>query len=200
MKLLRNMRKPGADSSTNRLMRDVIGSKSDTAAAGAVTATDSLMGYMKQLVGLGFALPQCCVKADGACLNNTTDPLFTITGGMVRARIVGLVTTVLVGATNLRLKFTSVAPAATIDLNAGAVACDNDAAGTVYYNIGATSVFTPASTLGGKLIDPVTVEEVYFLLAPGSVGCLSSAAATGVIAWYMTYEPLSPLSVVVAAA
>lgn len=199
MKLLRNLRKPGADSSTNRLMRDVIGSKSDTTAAGAVTTTDSLMAYAKQLVSLGFALPQCCVKTDGAVLTGS-DPLFTITGGMVRAKIVGLVTTIIGGASNLRLQFTSVAPAATVELNAAAVAADNDAVGTIYTNVGATSVFTPSTGLAFKLGDPVTVEEVTFLLAPGTVNCLGSAARTGVIAWYMTYEPLSPLSVVVAAA
>lgn len=179
---------------------ELLGNRATDAAAGAVTDDDTLMAYIKQLVGINNSLPQCVVKSDGAVLNGATDPLFTITGGPVRCRIVGLVTTVLVGAANLRLTFTSVAPAATINLNAGAVAVDNDAAGTIYYNVGATSVFTPAASLGGIILDPVTVQETEFILAPGSVGALGSAAATGVIAWYMDFTPLSPLSVVAAAA
>jgi hypothetical protein len=179
-------------------MADVIGNKTDSAASGVVSTTESIMAYVKQLVTAN--MPQCVEKSDGACLNNLTDDLFTITGGLIRCKIVGFVSTVLVGTTNLRLKFTSTTPAATIDLNAGAVACDNDAAGTIYYNVGATSVFTPASSLGGKILDPVTVEETEFILSAGSIGCLSSAAATGNIKWYLSYTPLSPNTVVVAAA
>ena len=145
------------------------------------------------------ALPQCVVKADGAYLTGL-DPIFTIAGGPVRAKIVGLVTTVVGGATNGRLQHITTEPAATVELSAGAVACDTDAAGTFYYSVGATSVFTPSGGLGFALLDPVTVEETEFLLAPGVVQFLSSAAQTGVVAWYMTYIPLSPLSTVTAAA
>ena len=146
------------------------------------------------------ALPKCIAKLDGACLNGL-DPLFTISGGPVRCKIVGLVTTV-IGATpaNLRLQHITTDPAATVDLNAGAVAVTDDAAGTFYYNVGVGSVFTPSAGLGFLLADPVSVEETEFLLAPGVVQCLGSAANTGVIAWYMTFTPLSPLSVVTVAA
>jgi len=144
------------------------------------------------------ALPQCVVKADGAYLTGL-DPIFTISGGPVRCKIVGLVTTVVGGATNGRLQHITTDPAATVELSAGAVACDTDPAGTFYYNVGATSVFTPSVGLGFELVNPVTIEEVEFLLAPGVVQFSSSAAQSGVIAWYITYTPLSPLSVVTAA-
>ncbi len=182
-------------------MHELLGNKASTAAAGAVTTTDTLIPYVKQLVTQSElnAYPRCVEKLDGAVLA-ATDPLFTIAGGMIRCTIVGLVTTVLGGATNLRLTFTSTVPAATINLNAGAVACDTDAAGTIYYNVAATSVFTPSGSLGGFLVDPVTVAETYFLLAPGSVGCLGSAARSGVIAWYLSYTPLGENVTVVAAA
>lgn len=200
------------------MKRRIVGKRTDAAASGAVTTTDNVMGYIKQLVTEGIARdavltaqdaaiaafkailsPQCAVKTDGAVLNGR-DPIFTISGGPVRARIVGLVTTVIGGAANLRLQHITTEPAATVDLNNGAVAVDSDAAGTLYYNVGATSVFTPSSGLGFLLVDPVTVDETYFLLAPGAVQCLGSAAQTGVIAWYMTYDKLSPTSAVVAAA
>lgn len=152
--------------------------------------------------GIGYdmlALPRCVVKTDGAVLNGNDD-IFTISGGPVKAQIFGLVTTVIGGAANGRLKHTTTAPAATVDLNAGAVAIDADAVGTFYHNVGATGVFTPSSGLGFKIIDPVTVEDVWYALAPGTVHFNGSAAQTGVIAWYMRYVPLSPLSRVAAAA
>lgn len=46
---------PVADVGTNAQMRDVIGNKTDAAAAGAVSATESLMAYAKQLVTEGIA-------------------------------------------------------------------------------------------------------------------------------------------------
>jgi len=41
---------PSADAVTNTQMRDVVGNKTDAAAAGAVSATESLMAYAKQAV------------------------------------------------------------------------------------------------------------------------------------------------------
>lgn len=144
------------------------------------------------------AVPKCIAKTDGAVLTGD-DPLFTITGGPVRAKIVGIVTTIVGGASNGKLTITTTTPAATVDLSAGVVAVDNDAAGTSYHSVGATAVFTPV-TAGMVKKDPVTVEETEFILPIGTVKFNSSAAQTGVVAWYMTFEPLSPSSAVVAAA
>jgi len=148
--------------------------------------------------GLGMYLPRCVAKTDGAVLNGDDD-LFTITGGPIRAKITGIVTTLVGGAANGKLTITTTTPPATVDLNAGAVAIDNDAAGTSYRNVGATSVLTPV-TAGMVLIDPVTVEDTELLLPIGTVKFNSSAAQDGVVAWYITYWPLSPASTVVAAA
>lgn len=191
---LDRLRRPAADNTANSFMNQVVGNKKDAAAT--VIADDvTMMAYLKRLVG---SAPQCAVKTDGAILTGL-DPIFTITGGPVRAKIVGLVTTLVVGNSNGRLQHITTAPAATVELNAGAVAINDDAVGTFYYNVGATSVFTPSAGLGFLLADPVTVEETEFLLAPGVVQFLGSAARVGVIAWYMSYTPLSPDSVVVAA-
>lgn len=149
--------------------------------------------------GLAMYLPRCLEKSGGT-VETGNDDLFVITGGPVRAKIVGLVTTVIGGASNGDLQLVSDDPAATVDLNASPVAIDSDNPGTFYFNLGATSVFTPSTGLAFKILDPVTVEEVEFLLAPGTVHFRSSAAQTGNIKWYMTYWPLSPLSVVTVAA
>ena len=180
--------------SIGRSLTHSLGYKNDAAVYTAGNYT--LTAYAKGLINMGW---KCVEKSDGAILTGSDD-LFTITGGVVRCTIVGLVTTLVVGATNLRLTHTTVSPAATVNLNAGAVACDNDAVGTIYRNVGATSVFTPSTSLGVVLADPVTVQDTEFLLAPGTVKCLGSAARAGVIAWYMSYVPLTPNALVVAAA
>lgn len=204
---LYSLLRPKTNSTVNASMADVIGSKADTAATGAVTATDSLTAYIKQIVtaeianaAINTAVPICVAhKLVSTLPNNTTTNLFTIGSGLIRAKIVGFVDTVIGGAANAKLQFTSTTPAATIELNAAAVAINSDAAGTIYYNAGATSVFTPATSLGGVLLDPVTTEEVEFIFSPGTVKFHCSATQTGAISWYMSYIPLTP-SVIVAAA
>ncbi len=49
------------------------------------------------------------------------------------------------------------------------------------------------------IIDDVAVPETVFMLPVGTVHFRSSAAQTGAVTWYMTYEPLTPSSVVTAA-
>lgn len=189
---------PTADAAPDVTMRDVIGRKTD-AAVTTVATNKSIMAYIKGLLGQSFAMPRCVEKSDGAVLAGTDD-LFTISGGPVRAKIVGLVTTIIGGAANMSLQHTTIAPVATVELNAAPVAIDTDAVGTIYTNIGAGGAFTPSTGLGFKIGDPVTVEEVEYILAPGTVKALGSGAQSGVIKWYMFYVPLSPSSLVVAAA
>lgn len=191
--------------------RRTIGTRQSAAAAGAVTTTDDMMAYIKQLVTGGIARDaaiaamlaiqseQCVVKTDGAVLNGDDD-LFTISGGPVRARIVGLVTTVIGdNAANGDLQIDVTEPTGTVDLNAAPVAITSDAAGTIYMCLDSTSVFTPV-TAGAVIVDPVAAPEAYFILPVGTVIFRSSAANSGVIAWFMQYTKLSPLSSVVAAA
>jgi hypothetical protein len=214
MALFNQLMRPKTNSTANVSMADVIGGKADAAATGAVTSTDSLAAYIKQIVTAEIAnaasfatiatslsgLGRCVEKSDGAVLNNTADDLFTITGGPIFCtHIVGIVTTILSGTGNGKLQITTTVPSATVDLSASAVAIDNDAAGTSYYHVGATGVFTPV-TAGVVEMDPVTVEPTQYLFPIGTIKFHSSAACTGVIKWYMYYLPLSPNSVVAAAA
>lgn len=157
---------------------------------------------IERLEYMQTAMPRCVAKLDGEVINaaGVGDAIFTITGGPVRAKITGLVTTLIGGAANMSLQITTTAPAATVTLNAAPVAINDDAVGTIYRNVGATSVFTPSTALGLVLSDPVTVEEVDLILTPGTVYALASAPQAGVIAWYMTFWPLAPTSMVVAAA
>jgi hypothetical protein len=171
------------------------------------TTTDGLHGKIgtdtemadSSLYDFIIAQPRSVVTSAVAVPDNTTTDLFTISGGPVRCKIVGVVTTVLGGNANGKVQMTTTTPAATLDLSAAAVATNDDAAGTVYHHLGATAVFTPGGELGIAVLDPVTVEETEFILTPGTVKYHSSATQTGAITWYMTYTPMSPLSRVVAA-
>jgi hypothetical protein len=202
-----------ANSTANNTIAEVIGGKTDAAVA-AVTTTKSLMGYIKGILNQGNKIDIAamgtpiagslisrvprCIEKSGDVLTGTDD-LFVVSGGPILAVIVGVVTTIFGGNTNLRLTHVTTAPAATVNLNAGAVACNTQAAGSLFYNVGATSVFTPAAA-GTVIMDPVTVRMTEFILTPGTVGCLSSAARTGAIQWCMYFVPLSPNVLVTAAA
>jgi len=134
-------------------------------------------------------------KTDGAVLA-VADPLFTITGGPILVTgFFGIVTTTVGGAANCQIQIVVTEPAGTVNLSTD-VAIDNDAAGTSYHMTAATpGVFTP-TTAGA--FDQVPTNNWFCPI--GSIQADTDAAQDGVIAWYMTYKPLSPDSTVVAAA
>ncbi len=185
---------PAANNVLNAQINEVIGNKTDATAAGAVTTTDTLVAYTKQLVNVALGQEQVAVKVltnPGAAAN----ALFTITGGPILVkRMIGIVTTVLVNAANGTLQATTTDPVATTALST-TVAIDNDAKGTSYRFIGATGVLTPV-TNGAVIIDPLLTPDCEFLVPIGNINFLHSGAQTGVITWYMSYIPLSPLSTV----
>ena len=138
----------------------------------------------------------CIEKDNGAVLAyGTLDPLFVVSGGPVRATITGIVSTVIGGTSAGELIYTTTTPSANFSMNATSVAITSDAAGTSYRNLGASSIFTPV-TVGAVIIDPITAQEASFILPIGTVSFSTNAAQTGNIKWYMTYEPLSPNSLV----
>jgi len=105
------------------------------------------------------------------------------------------VTTIIGGAANCQIQIVTTTPAGTVNLSTD-VAIDNDAAGTSYHMTAATpGVFTP-TTAGA--FDQVPTNNWFCPI--GTIQADTDAAQTGVIAWYMTYKPLSPDSVVAAAA
>lgn len=54
-RIINRLRRPTADNTANSYLNQVIGNKADAAAAGAVTSTDTLVAYIKQLVGYGVS-------------------------------------------------------------------------------------------------------------------------------------------------
>ncbi len=151
--------------------------------------------------GLGSYLARCVEKSDGAVLLGN-DALFTISGGPVEIlSITGIVATAIgAGATNVKLQIVTTEPAATVDMNAGAVDIDADAAGTSYRTINTTGIFTPVTAGFVLKANSFATNDTPFLAPIGSIQLNSDAARDGVIKWYLVYRPLSSNSNVVAAA
>ena len=169
------------------------------ATSAELAAVDTLIDGVDTLIdGFIAATERCVEKTDGAVLNGA-DALFTVAGGPVLAQVYGMVTTPLDGNATVRLSHLPTDPAAKVELSAGAVAINSAVAGTMIYNIGATSVLTP-NAFGAVILNPVLVEPVWFLLTPGVFSATFSEARAGVIRWFCVYKPLSPLSTVVMAA
>ena len=135
-------------------------------------------------------------KLDGACLNGD-DPIFTVAGGPVLVtHFFGLVTTVIgANAATMQIQFDVTEPAGTVNLST-AVNIEDDAAGTSYHFTAATPAILDDTTAGA--FDQVPTNQ--WFLPAGTMQATGSAANTGVIAWYLVYKPLSPDSVVTAAA
>jgi hypothetical protein len=133
-------------------------------------------------------------KADGGLLNGVQN-LFTIEGGPVYARLCGVITTVTGGtACNGQLRHSTVTPGTTTNLST-AVSMASKAAGTSIRFVGATGALTLLAA-GAAMIDPVLTDDTRFLLPIGTLIFNSTAANSGVIAWYLDYQPLAPEVVV----
>lgn len=170
-------------------------------AAAAYANGVSVAEVVAYIQDLCLAAPRCCEKSDGAVLSGDDD-LFTISGGPIKLlEVTGIVTTQIgAGTTNVKLTYTTTTPAATVDMSAGAVDIDADAAGTSYQTINTTGVFTPVTAGIVKEANAFAVLPTTFLLPIGTMKLNSSAARAGVIKWYLRYVPLSPNSRVTAAA
>ncbi len=144
----------------------------------------------------GQGLEQSIEKSDGGCLSGQ-DSLFTITGGpIIVTEFVGIVTdTIGANAANCHIDLAVTAPAADTALSTN-VAITDDAIGTSYtFSVASPGVLTP-TTAGVLMVIP----RLIWLCPIGTIKSHCSAANTGNIKWYMVYKPLSPNSVVVAAA
>lgn len=179
----------GTEPGTNKSVIDAIGA---TGAAYVDTAGSLYYSTLAQ--------PRCVAKTDGA-VSDTADPLFTISGGPIRCRIYGIVTTTLEASASAgKLTITTVSPAATVDMSAAGVELNGDVAGTSYRHINTTAILTPVTAGFVMMGNAFATQDVEFFCPIGTINFIAVAALTGVIAWYCEYVPLSPLSRVVAAA
>jgi hypothetical protein len=142
-------------------------------------------------------IEHCIEKTDGSCPLGD-DNLFTVSGGPIRVTgFFGLVET-LIGnnASTCTIQHAVTDPVSDVALST-AVRVDTDAVGTLYYITSASlGVFTPVTA--GSIIE--ATQMLPWLLTPGILQATFSVANTGKIRWFLVYQPLSALSIVVAAA
>jgi hypothetical protein len=196
---------PVADAAGNTTMRDVIGIKTDAAAAGAVSNVESLMAYAKQLVTEGIARDVliAALGTKGICrlgknlaaaaITGTTTQ-FTVSGGPIRVLAMGvLVTTALpAGINTLQFSFTPTGGGATNLSGATETAL---AAVQSFFMLDGVKLTGPVKTTdpgilaGGQLL--VSAGQG-IVLSTGVIQTIFSAGppATGAITVFIEYEPL----------
>lgn len=200
---------PAADNILNAQINEVIGNKEDATAAGAVTTTDTLVGYIKQLVtaavadaALSGSRKKVISVALAAADITGTVTRFTITGGPIRILALGVwvSTAIPAGANTLQFGYT---PAGGGGANTLSGATDiASAAADQLFLLDGTKATGPVKTTdvgvlaAGQLLAGTPVQGV--ILAPGIITTIFSAGppATGAITVFMEYEPMTSDAVV----
>ena len=183
-----------ADSSLNNYLRDVVGSKSDATAAGAITTTDSIMGYVKQIVASNI-LGEVVNKTTATLPATTAGALFTVASGRVLiTSIVGEVTTVIqtqANATKLVANPTTgtlVDMCTTLDISADDVGC--------LYGITGTPADALVGTDAGLTIG---MSNNGIIVNTGTIDLDCAATNTGSVKWTLHYVPIDVGATVVSA-
>ena len=181
---------PTADTTDNISSRDVIGNKSDAAAAGAVTTTESIMAYAKQGVGS----QETTVSATLTTLTNGNNNLFVVAGGPVKIlEITAYVTTIIESKScliNYNIDPTTHAGDTAFGTDGTALEINGDAVGTLYTWDGVIANDLTATTNGVAL----GVAALSGLIVPaGSIelAAVVSTSATGAVTVYIRYIPLA---------
>ena len=202
---------PTKDATTDLYMRDVIGIKTDDAAAGAVSLEESLVAYAKQIVTEGIArdiivgnietdtgttLPAQIVKgAKKSVASTTTADLFTITGLVEIINITGYLTDAIgAGANNTKLVMTPTGGTATDICSV----LDVDASGQ-YGLLTITGTFANALTLTATAGIKAGGQAGTIMTTPGVLSLNCAATTTGAIDWYISYRSMSSDGLIVAA-
>ena len=184
-RLLDRLRRPAADNTANSWLSQVVGNKSDAAAIGAVSSTNTLMAYLKQLVGSVDDFVAGTV--DTSPLASMS--LWTISGGPVMVHeIVGVVGTVIqTQATTVQLILDPTDGGTNVDLSTNGLDASADATGTVYRW---TKDFSEAVMALLDAFEATDVQVPGVVLMPGDIEVVYGATSTGVINWSCRYTSL----------
>jgi len=177
------LRRPSADNIANSFMNQVIGNKADASAAGAVSTTETLMAYVKQLVGQREYVNAAAVVSPLA-----TGDIFSITGGPVIVHeIFGIVTTTAIQAqaTTIQLKLDPDDGGSDVALSSAGLDATGDPTGTIYRW---TKDFSEAVIALLDAFEATDIQAPGVILMPGDISVTYGAASTGQINWYSIYE------------
>ena len=177
------------DGTANSYDRDVIGNKTDAAAAGAVSGTESLMAYAKQNVGVQAVTVSKTLTTIMSGNNN----LFAVTGGPVKIlEIVAYVATEIEGKScliNYNIDPTTPATDTPFGTDGTALEINADAIGSLYRWDGVVAADLTVATNGVSL----GIAAISGLIVPvGSIelAAVVATSATGAITVYIRYIPL----------
>jgi len=185
-RLIERLRRPGADGTANRWMRDVVGNKTD--AAVSIIDTDvSLMGYTK---GIARGAQQITLKSTGDLVaSGTTVDLFTVTGDIL---------CMVCGSVDVAVTCTSGTSTAEVGIaGATAILCVQDAIDGTAFDVGdAWTLLTAPDDNGAAMPDEwVLIGNGADIIMTVSVDDI----LTGDIDFYCFWIPLSADAAVVAA-
>jgi hypothetical protein len=183
---LDRLRRPAADNTANSFMNQVVGNKKDAAAVGAVSDAETLMAYLKQLVGAGIQ-EFIAGTVDTSPLASMS--LWTITGGPVMVHeIIGVVATVIqTQATTTKLILDPTDGGANVDLCSAGEDISADATGTLYRW---TKDFSEGLVALLDASEATDIQAPGVILMPGDIEVVYGAASTGVVNWYCRYSSL----------
>lgn len=187
---------PTADTTDNAYAMDVLGNKTDAAAAGAVSATESLMAYAKQNVtnteALGTSAPKLATTASIALPQTGTTNLFTVSGMVNIIQIVGVID-IAIGAVANNTKLVagggSVDICAVVDLNAAAQ----------FSTLSITGTFANAMIINAGGAFEVQAGKVSASTGNVVVDCAGSDGGGGRVTWAVVWEPVTSGATLVAA-
>ena len=183
--LKRLLLRPANNNTNNDFMRDVIGSKADTVAAGAVTSTDTIMAYLKQLVA---TQPEIVAGTTDTTPLGSMD-LWSCSGPVLIHDIWGIVTTTAVAnaTTNVKLSFDPDDGGSDVDLCAN-VDADNAATGTI---IRITKDISDAALLILDVHEAIGIEVMPIILGQaGDIKVTYGATSAGQINWFLSYTKI----------
>ena len=178
---------PTADTTDNAQVRDVVGNKTDAAADGVVSTTESLVAYIKQLVGQdkGIARHTITFTAGGDGSVGAHD-LFTVTG-TVRIRVLAVCTTNLAIQTGATIE---VGISGTTDAFIAQTAGDDPDAGEIWHDATPDASIELDSVYSWQILANST--DVIYTVGTDTID-------SGVMEFYAEWERLSADGNVVAA-
>jgi hypothetical protein len=179
---------PTADTTNNAYAMDVVGNKSDAAAVGSPTTTESLMAYAKQVVNntqLQQSTAEQLVSRSAANLPaGTSEALFTASGMIQVIQIIGVVTTVIQAQPcNMSLETDP-------DVGTGDTIADDLDINALAEGALVTASGTFAAPLFANDIGAIEGQPTPFTMAAGDIVLTTDATNTGQIAWTVLWKPL----------
>ncbi len=178
-------RRAAADGTGGQFINQVIGNKADSAAVGAVSTSESLMAYLKQLVG---SIPEIVAATPVATPLASAD-LWSCSGPVLIHNIWGIVTTTAIAAaaTNTKISFDPDDGGSDVDL------CANlDITGQATGTINRVSKDFSEALIASLDVSEVTDyhSEVVIIGQAGDIKVTYSAATAGQINWFIRYSKI----------